>query len=607
MTKTNYNRNRSVLITVWVVLFAIVPFLSGCVFDEQYPEDTGGEYVTMNMATRAFGTGDATVNRIHVLVFDERVSGRCEYNELVVTDGATFAIGKIKTGTYTFCFVANPSDDLSKRLGGISYYTDFVAVSVGRNELAPADGSYLMYGGQQTVRVTSDGNGEKGFVTYDDGTTVHQKASVLGITLYRLATKMNIAIKTKTAVTVTNPRLTGLPTTVPLLPMADVQDVKGTDIALTQKSYNPDTYTTVYEEVVIPSYLFTPIDNKGKAARLTASFDGVERSAPLKHSPAQLADGTMDNTTDYTLHRNTQYNVTANLTDIMVINVSVTDWNVQTVDLPMGIALLPEIYLSSISPLYLKKAGYLKIDGELFSADDVVLEVTDNPNNWVTLEKTTDDWKLTQVNENSIIGGGDYTDYSTLVAPDKQVTLKIKTKKHGAVFQTATVYLNRVKLAGTVWIDRCIGQPYPTAVRKNGIRYFNRNGKTGRNLGYPGANASYWQEINIPCPEGYTLPIRTQAQALIDLKPNLYMSGTGDNRLHYVEDIETGVKLVYPLSGYYKPTNSLDTGVGSHYEWGKGTNIDYFAFRPNGSLPFININDHSSGMTNTFPVRCVKK
>ena len=473
--------------------------------------------VTLRVGTARAVPGanaDGTVHNIYLLAFNRKEGGKRSYGvHLADLNANPFTLPGILTGQYDFCIVANPSAALVGALDGVSSRKAMEALSVLRNELAPAVDRYVMCGIQEDVLLDTDGLGN-GLVTYTDASgTLHTQVGLLNMLLQRLVSRVHVTVTLVPAGQVDNVRLTGLPASVPLLPLPDLQAVKGPDIPLRLNAGASTAERFVYEQEVIPSYLFTPVDNRGEAALLEADINGDGKRAVLRHAPAMAADGTQDITTDYTLHRNTEYTITADATTRLDLTVAVRDWDEQLTDTPVGTRPLDkEVYLSSVSPLYLRRSGYLHMNDA--DVGDYVLRIADDPGKWVEVEYDAMalDWRLTQVggvSQPRLANAALQTEESWQayarwpVDTDKQVTLVLQ--RGGAVL-SSTVYLNRVRLKGLVWIDRELGAEKPDGkgmIFAMGARFPYKEDGTAM----PGQSATapakgLWNE-GPPCPPGY--------------------------------------------------------------------------------------------------------
>lgn len=297
--------------------------------------------VTLRVGTARAVPGanaDGTVHNIYLLAFNRKEGGKRSYGvHLADLNAKPFTLPGILTGQYDFCIVANPSAALVGALDGVSSRKAMEALSAGRDELAPAADRYLMCAFQEDVLLATDGLGN-GRVTYTDREgTLHTESALLGMTLARLAAKVNVTVTLRPGGgTLENVRLTSLPQTVPLLPLPNLQAVKGADIPLNLNTTASTPESFVYEEVVIPSYLFTPVVDKGQAALLQVTANGIAKRAALRHSPATMPGGDVDRREDYTLHRNVTYNVSGNASVSLPLEISVLDWNGQDTDITLG-------------------------------------------------------------------------------------------------------------------------------------------------------------------------------------------------------------------------------------------------------------------------------
>lgn len=473
--------------------------------------------VTLRVGTvRAIpgANADGTVHDIYLLAFNRNESGKRSYGvHIAELNENPFTLPGILTGRYDFCIVANPSAALVGELDGITGRARFEALSVHRNELAPAVDRYVMCGIQEDVLLSTDGLGN-GRVTYTDASgTLHIQVGLLNMILQRLASRVNVTVTLLPAGRVENVRLTGLPTAVPLLPLPDLQAVKGPDIPLRLNAVASTPERFVYEQEVIPSYLFTPVASRAEAALLEADINGDGKRAALRHAPAMAEDGTQDITTDYTLHRNTEYNITADATIRLDLTVAVRDWDEQLTDTPVGTRPLDkEVYLSSLSPLYLRKAGYLHVNDA--DVGEYALRIADDPDKRVGVEydAAARDWKLTQtggVSQPRVANTALQTEESWQayarwpVDTDKQVTLVLQ--RGGTVF-SSTVYLNRVRLKGLVWIDRELGAEKPEGkgmIFAMGARFpYKEDGTAMPGQSSAAPAKGLWNE-GPPCPPGY--------------------------------------------------------------------------------------------------------
>lgn len=489
---------RFVRLFAWLFLLAIT--ITGCTNDYFSAEpESDGEKVGINLdfpglSLKATGTSvtDETIARVRVLVFDRYHAGRCVLNSLIDSPTTPFWF-ELNSGSYDFCFVINEPDTrtdttvgtpTNSALNAVDSRVQLEAFNIAYTALVSPEGLYVMSAIQENVLVKAipvrmpDGCWEAA-VTYTDAAgTSYVDASQLKVKAYRLATKLNLRlVQKKDNAIITNvetAKITNLPATVPMIGGILSTQPATTEVTLTANaalpSYPADGTTYAGYTAIIPSYLFRPQDDKTQAAQLYVKLDNetTPRTMTLGH---QLPKAGVE--TDYTLHRNTLYHVTGNVTDRLDLDITVLDWDALDVSTTLGWKWNftdNELYLSSRSPIGLRRSGMLTADN--FSLKYVKAEVLNNDtritctlvddyppmhdrdnadyNGYVDHLKNCDysDIVLTQT-------GGIEGDVTQSVGADRQATLRLTFPDHST--KEFTVYLNRTELNNVIWTDRNIG------------------------------------------------------------------------------------------------------------------------------------------------------
>lgn len=299
-------------------IMIIIPLLLclSCTEEQLSPGDNNSEVVrlSMNLSAKS-GIIDSEVSKLRIIAFDS-FNGTLKYNGLVDLTNGTI---QILSGMSDFYAIVNEPASKSADLNSIALLSDLEAINIPTNEMVQGD-SYVMQGSilKQNIKT--------GVVT-----------NSVTITVHRLAVKINLTVWGVSLSKPTEINFTGLPTTVPLLELSSEPSTDGkvTVNGLTETGNIPSGYLWEQKanDIVLPSFLFNPSNDKNKAAQIEVKINSKVTKAVIGHAIKVENDPK-----DYTLHRNTVYSLKAvtagdNLT---IENVSIENWVSKDEQFPVG-------------------------------------------------------------------------------------------------------------------------------------------------------------------------------------------------------------------------------------------------------------------------------
>lgn len=299
-------------------ILLIVPLLLclSCTEEQLSSGDNDSQVVSLSMNLSAkSGIITSEVSKLRIIAFDS-FNGTLKYNDLVDLSSGTI---QILSGMSDFYAIVNEPDSKSAELNNVLLLSDLEAIDIPTNEMVQGD-SYVMQGNilKQSI-----------------------KAGVLNnsitITVRRLAVKINLTVWGISLSQPTEIIFTGLPTSISLLELphepSTTEKVTVSGLANTGNIPTGYLWEQKANDIVLPSYLFNPSNDKNKAAQIEVKINNKVTKAAIGHAIKAENDPK-----DYTLHRNTVYSLTAvtagdNLT---IENVSIENWVTKDEQFPAG-------------------------------------------------------------------------------------------------------------------------------------------------------------------------------------------------------------------------------------------------------------------------------
>lgn len=299
-------------------ILLIVPLLLclSCTEEQLSSGDNDSQVVSLSMNLSAkSGIITSEVSKLRIIAFDS-FNGTLKYNDLVDLSSGTI---QILSGMSDFYAIVNEPDSKSAELNNVLLLSDLEAIDIPTNEMVQGD-SYVMQGNilKQSI-----------------------KAGVLNnsitITVRRLAVKINLTVWGISLSQPTEIVFTGLPTSISLLELphepSTTEKVTVSGLANTGNIPTGYLWEQKANDIVLPSYLFNPSNDKNKAAQIEVKINNKVTKAAIGHAIKAENDPK-----DYTLHRNTVYSLTAvtagdNLT---IENVSIENWVTKDEQFPAG-------------------------------------------------------------------------------------------------------------------------------------------------------------------------------------------------------------------------------------------------------------------------------
>lgn len=318
--------------------------LCGCDSETPTPDEATGQPVLLNISNRALatGTGDTQVNSLRViLVRRDNIDRTVVSNDFVPDPATNPVVVKARTGNYDVYVVANEAEGNGEyaALGTVRNLADLQKTALPFDPAKRTMTNIPMFG--QTDNVTIGLPAGAGASSPTNLATVSGPAisdpTKLPVTLIRMACKVKLTLRRSTG-TLKAIAFRNLPDVIPLF--ASYNDY--TPAARPEKTVAPADFTeipgstdplyplvTEKEDILLPSWLFTPADDADKAVRLEVTVTGTDGKTDRTYSTPVGHDIRTEATPkDYTLWRNYDYTLGAVITNyIMTVQASVVSWN----------------------------------------------------------------------------------------------------------------------------------------------------------------------------------------------------------------------------------------------------------------------------------------
>lgn len=319
-----------------------VLLLSGCVMDTEMPvsKKEEGSPVTLSIDTRALGTGESQINTIRIIQVQRNVATVIKNNRFVANPGSPLVVAGV-SGEYDIYVITNETDNGNElaALRHVATLDDLKQVILPYNVDQRTSSNIPMFGKVENVTIglptTLTGNATIKVDGVDKGT-------ILPATVTRLATRIDLTVKSKSFSDLASVSFTGLPDGISLFgnnyestedkkQTVSVQANAFTDVIPATTGYITEKTIT---SIILPSSLFEPKAEVSKAAKIEVYIQG--KPAAFKAAIGHVAQpDAMDK--DYTLHPNSQYSLTALVAgDDLTIKSQVKNWDTSESDYPAG-------------------------------------------------------------------------------------------------------------------------------------------------------------------------------------------------------------------------------------------------------------------------------
>lgn len=319
-----------------------VLLLSGCVMDTEMPDSKKeeGSPVTLSIDTRALGTGESQINTIRIIQVQRNVSTVIKNNRFVANPGSPLVVAGV-SGEYDIYVIANETDNGNElaALRHVATLDDLKQVILPYDVTQRTSSNIPMFGKIENVTIglpaTLTGNATIKVGGVDNGT-------ILPATVTRLATRIDLTVKSKSFSDLASVSFTGLPDGISLFgnnyestedkkQTVSVQANAFTDVIPATTGYITEKTKT---SIILPSSLFEPKAEVSKAAKIEVYIQG--KPAAFKAAIGHVAQpDAVDK--DYTLHPNSQYSLTALVAgDDLTIESQVKNWDTSESNYPAG-------------------------------------------------------------------------------------------------------------------------------------------------------------------------------------------------------------------------------------------------------------------------------
>lgn len=299
-----------------ILLFIPMLLCLSCTEEQLSPEHGDSEIVSlaMNLSAKS-GIINSEISTLRIIAFDS-FNGTLKYNDLVDLSKGTI---QILSGMSDFYAIINEPASMTTELSNVSLLSDLKTLRIPTSEMIQGS-SYVMQGNILKQNI-------KAGVTNNSVT----------ITVRRLAVKINLTVWGISLSKPTEIAFTDLPVSMSLLeaPYEPATTKRVTVSGLIDTGNIPTGYLWEQKvnDIVVPSYLFEPTDDKDKAAQIEVKINNKVTRAAIGHAIKADSDPK-----DYTLHRNTIYSLTAitagdNLT---IENISIENWESKEEQFPAG-------------------------------------------------------------------------------------------------------------------------------------------------------------------------------------------------------------------------------------------------------------------------------
>lgn len=313
---------------LWFYILLIMVAFSSCVSEvvmKDTPESNDGSYLSVqSYGLRSGGTyagdmDDFVVQAFRILAFNG--SGQCISNVSYNGNFNEIIVHPIDIGTYDFIFLANEPDNagVKNQLDNITIYSDLDDIAYPASSFS-SDTLIPMMQEIKNVEIL------KGGVSKTNGIL---NPSPIQLALDRLGARLDVTLKAEEDLdaTFTGITLSNIPDRVPL-----TSNYTGTINRNQTRSFtvtgNSEYFsdTTIIESgivwaknikrIIIPSNVFTPESDKGKAVVFTINMEG-------KYNPSgELKIGS----NDYTLPINSKLNLLAKVRMPLELNITASEW-----------------------------------------------------------------------------------------------------------------------------------------------------------------------------------------------------------------------------------------------------------------------------------------
>lgn len=303
--------------TMSMMLCCMLTF-AACVNEEVLPSPGEQEQKMVNLSmeiTNRSGVpgSDSEIKKVRIIAFDSR-NGGLIYNNLIDNPSTMPVKIEMLSGTRDFYAITNEPSSQTAALENVRSLQHLQAIRIPYNEVE-----------QGTTFVT--------FGTLPGKEIKPQVTNQIAIENKRLAVKVDLILNGKNFTPAESVTFSNLPDNIPLFEVpyepAIGNSKEKTVTSLTVPGSVPAGYIwSRTATVVLPSYLFTPENNKDKAACIEVTQNTGKISAAIGHKAS-------DN--DYTLKRNHIYSLTAVIgSDELIIESQVKNWEALPQDYPAG-------------------------------------------------------------------------------------------------------------------------------------------------------------------------------------------------------------------------------------------------------------------------------
>lgn len=291
-----------------------------CAHESLLSDEEGQEATTVkfNVSPLSGTSGtDMEIKTLRIIAFDTG-NGACMYNGTVSQPPATITI---LSGSRDFYFIANEPASLSTGLNTIKTYDALKAVTIPTGKLSDVT-AFVAFGSLMNQRIRP---GQSNTIS----------ASEL---LKRLAVKVNLRLNSQNQSTPAKVVFKNLPDAVPLFDETLYEPAIGTATSIEVTTFTDETpgtgqtWVKTADEIVLPSYLFTPKDDADKAVGIEVTLDNGKT---VKGSLCRT--NAVDNSKDYTLPRNTVFSLACNVkAGNLEIITTVANWDEKNQNNPAG-------------------------------------------------------------------------------------------------------------------------------------------------------------------------------------------------------------------------------------------------------------------------------
>lgn len=291
-----------------------------CTHESLLSDEEGQEVTTVKFNVSPLsGTpgADTEIKTLRIIAFDTG-NGACVYNGTVSQTPAAITI---LSGSRDFYFIANEPASLSAQLKAIKTYDALKAVTIPTGKLA--DGTaFVAFGSLMNQCIHPS-----------------QKEPIqAGELLERLAVKVNLRLNSQNQSTPAKVVFKNLPDAVPLFKEALYEPATGAATSKEVTTFTDvtpgtgQTWVKTADDIVLPSYLFTPKDDADKAVGIEVTLDNGKT---VKGSLCRTNPD--DSSKDYTLPRNTVFSLASKVKagDLEIIT-TVANWDEKNQDNPAG-------------------------------------------------------------------------------------------------------------------------------------------------------------------------------------------------------------------------------------------------------------------------------